>query len=163
MNFLPIILELLNASKRVSVVKTFGVVSDAYAQKIIGSDVIIPLHNFKQPSRWWNRVEEAIKYESGVVTYGITFIPNFINFRPAILQLLNFIRFEQRIDASLRNNAFYYYRHTCSLSCSITIFFWDCLPLNFHNVYIFISTFSLVTENDCLSQLANSKIIWRAA
>jgi hypothetical protein len=66
-----------------------GWVSDAHVQMVMVNGVIIPLHEFKQPLRWNYRVQEDIKYEIGVVIYGITSIPNFIKFRPAILSLLN--------------------------------------------------------------------------
>jgi hypothetical protein len=46
---------------------------------------IIPLHDFKQPSRWYQRVEEVKEYDFGAFTYGINSIPNVISFRPAIL------------------------------------------------------------------------------
>jgi hypothetical protein len=36
------------------------------------SSIITPVHNFKQPSRWYYRVQEVKKYEYVVVTYGIT-------------------------------------------------------------------------------------------
>jgi hypothetical protein len=51
-------------------------------------NIISPPHDFKQSSRWYYRVQERIKYVPGVVTYGITSIPNFMNFRPDILQLM---------------------------------------------------------------------------
>jgi hypothetical protein len=50
---------------------------------------MIPPHDFKQQPRWYYRVQKRIKYDIGVVTCGITSIPNFMNFRPAILWLLN--------------------------------------------------------------------------
>jgi hypothetical protein len=51
--------------------------------------IIIPPHDFKQPSRWYYRVQKIKKHEFRVVTYGIKSIPNFINFRSAILFLSN--------------------------------------------------------------------------
>jgi hypothetical protein len=44
--------------------------------------IIIPPHEFKQPSRWYYRMWESILYEIGVLTYGITSTRNFANFRP---------------------------------------------------------------------------------
>jgi hypothetical protein len=59
------------------------------AQKIMGNGVIIPPHDFKQPSCWYYRLQEIKQYDFGVITNGITSIPNFINFRPAILHSKN--------------------------------------------------------------------------
>jgi hypothetical protein len=60
--------------------------SDAHAQKVImGNGVIIPLHDFEQLSRWYYREKKGLNYVTGVLAYGITFMPNFMNFRPAIL------------------------------------------------------------------------------
>jgi hypothetical protein len=60
--------------------------SDAHAQKIMG-------HHFT------SRIQATVtlvltsagrqKYDIRVVTYGITSMPNLMNFRPAILQFLN--------------------------------------------------------------------------
>jgi hypothetical protein len=53
----------------------------------MGNGVIIiinPRRDFRHPSQWCYRVQAAEKYEFGEVTYGITSIPNFTNFRPAI-------------------------------------------------------------------------------
>jgi hypothetical protein len=61
-----------------------GWVGDAHAQKIMGNGVISPPHDFKLPTRWCCRVDEGINYGIGVVIYGTTSIPNFMNFRPAI-------------------------------------------------------------------------------
>jgi hypothetical protein len=64
----------------------FGHVSDAHALSTVDSGVIIiPPHEFDHPSCWCYKLQEVKKYECGVVVYGITSIPNFINFRPAIL------------------------------------------------------------------------------
>jgi hypothetical protein len=43
-----------------------------------GVVIIIPPHDFKQSSRWYHQVLEVKKYEFGVVSYGITSVPNFI-------------------------------------------------------------------------------------
>jgi hypothetical protein len=40
--------------------------------------VIIPPHEFKQPSRWYYRVWEAGEYDIGEITCGIMSIPNFM-------------------------------------------------------------------------------------
>jgi hypothetical protein len=61
---------------------------DAHAQKIMGSGVISPPHDFKLRSRWYCRVYEGIKYGIRVVMYAVTPIPNFMNFHQAILLLL---------------------------------------------------------------------------
>jgi hypothetical protein len=66
-----------------------GWVSDAHAQRVMRNEVITPPHDFKQPPCLYYQEKEVKEYEFGVVTYGITSIPNFINFRPAILQLFN--------------------------------------------------------------------------
>jgi hypothetical protein len=56
--------------------------SNTHAQSIAGNGfIIIPHHEFEQPSHWYYPVQQDIKYEIGVVTYGITSTPNFINFR----------------------------------------------------------------------------------
>jgi hypothetical protein len=58
----PATLFLLNAYRRIYIVKWFiwvglGLVSDAHAQRIMGNGVInIPPRDFKQLSRWYNRV-----------------------------------------------------------------------------------------------------------
>jgi hypothetical protein len=58
-----------------------GLVNDAHAQNIIGNGVIIPSHDLEHPSRWYCRVQDVIKYEFGVVTYGIMSIPNLMKIR----------------------------------------------------------------------------------
>jgi hypothetical protein len=48
--------------------------------------VIITLpHEFKQQPRWNYGMWEVMKYDFGVVTYGITSVKNFVNFRTAIV------------------------------------------------------------------------------
>jgi hypothetical protein len=56
---------------------------------IMGNGVFIPPRDFKQPSRSYYRVKEGTKYEIEVVTYSITYVPVFVNFRAVILWLLN--------------------------------------------------------------------------
>jgi hypothetical protein len=51
--------------------------------------IINPPHEFKQPLRWQYRVLEVAKYEFGVIIYGITSIPNFMQILTNIIQLLN--------------------------------------------------------------------------
>jgi hypothetical protein len=76
-------MQLLNAHKRISQVMfkfgcvRLGFVSYAHAQRIMGNDIIISPQDFKQQSRWYCRVGEVTKYDFGVVTYGITSVPNF--------------------------------------------------------------------------------------
>jgi hypothetical protein len=61
-------------------------VVDAHAQRIIGSGgIIIPLHEFKRLSCWHYREQKFKNYDYEAVTHGMTSIPNFINFRQAIL------------------------------------------------------------------------------
>jgi hypothetical protein len=54
--------------------------------------IVTPPHDFKKLSRWYYLVQEFIKYEFVAVIYGITYTPNFINFRPTIVLLLNAYR-----------------------------------------------------------------------
>jgi hypothetical protein len=58
-----------------------------HEQRIMGNGVIIPPHEFKQPSRWYNRVHEVTKYEFGVVTHGMTSITHFTEIHTDIIQL----------------------------------------------------------------------------
>jgi hypothetical protein len=51
--------------------------------------VIDPPHDFKQPSPYYYKVWKHKMCDSGEFTYGIISIPNFMNFRPASLLLLN--------------------------------------------------------------------------
>jgi hypothetical protein len=46
---------------------------------------IIPLYNFKQPSRRYYQVDKLTFYEFVAVTYDIMKIPNVNNFRSAII------------------------------------------------------------------------------
>jgi hypothetical protein len=67
-----------------------GQASDAYAQRIMGNDVIIVLpHEFKHPSSTHCKENEVKKYVIEVVSNGTTSIPNFMKIRPAILELFN--------------------------------------------------------------------------
>jgi hypothetical protein len=50
--------------------------------------IIIPPRDFEHPSRLCYRLLEVGNYDFGQLTCGITSMPNFINFRPAILWLL---------------------------------------------------------------------------
>jgi hypothetical protein len=50
---------------------------------------IIPPHDFEHPSDCHYRVSEVKKYLFGVVTHGITTIPNLIKILADIIQLLN--------------------------------------------------------------------------
>jgi hypothetical protein len=59
-------------------------ISDALRQRVMGNGVIIiPHHKFS------NHFAEIAEREKFSLTYGITFKPNFNNFRPAILYLRN--------------------------------------------------------------------------
>jgi hypothetical protein len=54
--------------------------------RIMRNGVIVnPPHDFKQPSCWYFRVQEGLKQEFIFVTYGVTSIPNLMNFRPTIV------------------------------------------------------------------------------
>lgn len=62
---------------------------NTHAQRLIGNGVIIPPRDFKQQSRWYCRVGEVTKYDFGVVTYGITSVPNYIRSLTVTIYLLN--------------------------------------------------------------------------
>jgi hypothetical protein len=64
-------------------------VSDTHAHGIVSYGVAIPPDDFKQPSRWYYRLQDVIYYDSGEVSYGITSMPNSMNVRQAIQKLLN--------------------------------------------------------------------------
>jgi hypothetical protein len=49
--------------------------------------VLTPLHKFVSPPCWYYRLEEIIKHDFRVVRNCITSIPNFIQIRPAVLEL----------------------------------------------------------------------------
>jgi hypothetical protein len=50
------------------------------AQRVMGYGVIIiSPYEFKQPTRWYYRVQEVTKYEIGAVTCGFMSITNLIN------------------------------------------------------------------------------------
>jgi hypothetical protein len=49
--------------------------------------VSTPLHKFVRPPCWYYRLEEIVKYNLRVVPNCITSIPNFIQIRPAVLEL----------------------------------------------------------------------------
>jgi hypothetical protein len=61
-------------------------VSDAHAQRIMANGVIPP-RKFERPSRWYYRMKEVRKYRFREMTYGTAYVPNFMNFRPVVLQL----------------------------------------------------------------------------
>jgi hypothetical protein len=69
-----------------------GQVSDAHEQRIMFNGVITPPHDFRQPSRWYYRVQKVAKYEFGEITYGITSIPNCMYILTDIIWLLNAYR-----------------------------------------------------------------------
>jgi hypothetical protein len=53
---------------------------------IMSNGIIInPTYDFKQPCRWHYQAYEGFTYESEKLTYGITYIQNFIKIRPDIL------------------------------------------------------------------------------
>jgi hypothetical protein len=65
-------------------------------RRIMANVIIIPPREFENPLRLYYAVQEVRKYVLRVVTYGIASEPNFMNFRPAILQLLNLYRRVQK-------------------------------------------------------------------
>jgi hypothetical protein len=51
--------------------------------------VIMPPHDFTQPSHWYYQVWKGTKYDFRRITYGITSMTNFIKNLKDIIQLLN--------------------------------------------------------------------------
>jgi hypothetical protein len=59
---------------------------EAHAHSIMGNSAInVPPHNFKQPCRLYYSGRKIKNYEFEIAPCGIMSMPNFINFRQAIL------------------------------------------------------------------------------
>jgi hypothetical protein len=46
--------------------------------------IILPPHQSEHPSNWYYRVQEIKKYEFGLASNGIIFMPNLIKIRSAV-------------------------------------------------------------------------------
>jgi hypothetical protein len=57
-------------------------------RRLIGNGfIIVSLHEFAHPLRWYNQLYNIKKYDFGLASNDIASIPNLIQIRPTILEL----------------------------------------------------------------------------